>query len=336
MGKARHELTLGDQRQLRQLQLPRLPVLIQRSGPEGWRAFLNFFGATIRNDNTRTAYLRAVCQFLEGCEASGIHELRDIEPFMVGSYVSHLQKSEDGGHGLSKSSVKQKLAAVRRFLDHLVVAQVIPANPALSVRGPRLKVRKGKSPHLKLEQLQELLESIDRTALAGKRDFAWLTLAATAWCRVSALVGLTVADYWHEGKRSFIRVQEKGGEDDGRMPVHHKAQEALDELIEAARIADESRSPIFQSVTRSGEYTGRGLRRERVWDMVRRRARQAGVNPKLCCHSLRATGITLYLEAGGDLKRASDRAHHADTRTTKLYDHSDEDVTLEDVELVQF
>ena len=70
--------------------------------------------------------------------------------------------------------------------------------------------------------------------------------------------------------------------------------------------------------------------------MVRRRARLAGLSEAISCHSFRATGITLYLLAGGDLERAQARAHHADSRTTKLYDHSDYGVTLEDVELVQF
>lgn len=323
-------LAVGDRRKLVQLGVERLPALVQRAGPDAWRAFLDFFGATIENDNTRAAYLRAVCHFLAAAENSGITELRSIEAFMVGAYVQHLRKT-----GQSKPSVKQKLAAIRKFFDHLVVAQVIPVNPALSVRGPKLKVRKGKSPVLSLEQLQQLLSAIDRSTLVGKRDFAWLTLAATSWCRVSALVDLLVRDYEHSGKRSFIHVDEKGGEED-RMPVHHKAQEALDELLAAAGIADTNDVPLFQSVDRHGRYTGRALRRERVWEMVRRRARQAGVDANLCCHSFRATGITLYLLAGGELERAQSRAHHADSRTTKLYDHSDYDVTLEDVELVQF
>ena len=46
-------LAPGDRRQLKQLQLEALPELVQRAGPQGWRAFLNFFGATIENDNTR-------------------------------------------------------------------------------------------------------------------------------------------------------------------------------------------------------------------------------------------------------------------------------------------
>ena len=52
------------------------------------------------------------------------------------------------------------------------------------------------------------------------------------------------------GKRSFIHIEEKGGKAD-RMPAHHKAQEALDEYLKAAKL-EGTHSPIFQSLTRAG------------------------------------------------------------------------------------
>ena len=328
-------LSSGERRQLRQLGIADFPALIQRLGPQGWRAFLDFFSASIPNQNTKRAYLRAVWEFLERCEDSGIEELVHIEPFMVGAYVEHLGKPKDaGGLGLSKASVKLKLAAIRSFFDHLVVHQVLPKSPALSVRGPKLKVRKGKTPVLSLEDFQKLTEAIDTSTLVGKRDFAWLTVAFTSWCRVSAVTALRLKDYEHSGKRSFLHVEEKGGEVD-RMPIHHKAQDALDELVAAAGLTDKD-APLFQSVDRSGAYTGRQLLRNKAWEMVRRRARQAGVPENICTHTFRASGITEFIRAGGRIERAQRRAHHADSRTTKLYDHSDDDVTLEDIELVQF
>jgi len=50
----------AERHQLAKLGVAALPVLVQRAGPEGWRAVLNFFGASIENDNTRAAYLKAV------------------------------------------------------------------------------------------------------------------------------------------------------------------------------------------------------------------------------------------------------------------------------------
>ncbi len=321
----------AERHQLAKLGVAALPALVRRAGPEGWRAFLNFFGASIENDNTRAAYLKAVCEFLDECAGSGIERLEDIEPFIVGAYVQHLQKVR----GLSKPTVKLKLAALRRFFDHLVVNQVLSRSPADAVRGPKVQISKGKTPVLDREQLQRLLDSIDRSTLVGKRDYAWLTLAGSSWCRVSALSKLRVRDYEHSGKCSFIRVEEKGGKVD-KMPVHHKAQEALDAYLEAAGLDGAKESPIFQSVTRDGALTGRALGRNKVWEMVRRRAKAAGLPENLCCHTFRGTGITLFLQAGGKLERAQVIAHHADSRTTKMYDHSDLDVTLEDIELVQF
>ncbi len=325
-----------DQRELLQLGVESFPVLIQRAGKQGWRAFLNFFGAEIENDNTRAADLKAVCEFLEQCDQSGITELKQIEPFMVGAYLKHLRtKGGRNGTGLGKPSVKLKLAGLRKFFDHFVVNQVIPSSPALSVRGPKLKIEKGKTPVLSLEDFQNLVGSIDRSTLVGKRDYAWLVLAFTSWCSVSALEGLAVRDYEHSGKRSFIRVEEKGSKSD-RKPVHHKAQEAVDELLVAAAIGDDKKSPIFQSVNRDGTYSGRPFRRNKVWEMVRRRAKQAEVSENICCHTFRGTGITEFRRAGGDIKVAQKRANHADPRTTAVYDRSEDDETLEDVELVQF
>ena len=148
-----------------------------------------------------------------------------------------------------------------------------PPSPAHAVRGPKVQVGKGKTRVLTREELQQMLDAIDRSSLVGKRDYAWLTLAASSWCRVSALSKLVIKDYEHSGKRSFIHIEEKGGKVD-RMPVHHKAQEALDDYIAAAGF-EEADSPIFQSLTRSGELSGRALVRNKVWEMVRRRAKQA-------------------------------------------------------------
>jgi len=138
----------AERQQLAKLGVAALPALVQRAGPEGWRAFLNFFGDSIENDNTRAAYLKAVREFLEECDESGLEELADIEPFIVGAYVQHLQKVKE----LSKPTVKLKLAALRRFFDHLVVNQVLPKSPADAVRGPKVQVGRGKTSVLDREQ----------------------------------------------------------------------------------------------------------------------------------------------------------------------------------------
>jgi hypothetical protein len=54
----------------------------------------------------------------------------------------------------------------------------------------------------------------------------------------------------------------------------------------------------------------------------------------LGCHVFRATGITAYLEAGGTLENAQAMAAHESPRTTKLYDRTGDEITLDEVERI--
>src|SRR3954447_18348115 len=132
-----------------------VPTAIAGAGDHAARRFLEFFAATIRNKNTRMAYYRAAYSFFAWLEQRGITELVDIEPLHVAAYVEALQETA------AKPTVKQHLAAVRMLFDWLVVGQVLAANPAHAVRGPKYVVRLGKTPVLTEEQARRLIESID-------------------------------------------------------------------------------------------------------------------------------------------------------------------------------
>src|SRR5438477_12208245 len=68
--------------------------------------------------------------------------------------------------------------------------------------------------------------------------------------------------------------------------------------------------------------------------IIWRRARNAGIETELGCHSFRATGITVYLTNGGLLEHAQQMAAHESARTTKLYDRRNDKVTLDEVEKI--
>ena len=61
--------------------------------------------------------------------------------------------------------------------------------------------------------------------------------------------------------------------------------------------------------------------------MIRRRAKAAGIETTIGCHTFRATGITAYLENGGTLEHAQQIAAHESPRTTKLYDRTNDQIT---------
>lgn len=304
-----------------------IPPVIHSAGRNASRRFLEFFTAQIRNRNTREAYHRALVDFLAWSTDHGCR-LEQIEPILVAAYVEYL------GTIYMPPTVKQHLAAIRMCFDWLVTGQVIPSNPAASVRGPKYVVKRGKTPVLSADEARQLLDSIDCATVVGLRDRALIGTMIYTFARVSAVVNMRVEDYYQLGKRSWIRLHEKGGKFH-EVPAHHKAEEFLDAYLHKAGIATESTSPLFRSASgRGGRLTERGLTRQDALRMVKRRIRAAGLSQRVCCHTFRATGITAYLENGGTVEKAQQIAGHESPRTTKLYDRTHDEITLDEVERI--
>ncbi len=290
-----------------------------------WR-FLEFFTANIRNPNTRAAYAQAVRQFSAWCDRHKL-QLRDLTPFLVSAYI------EDLGKVREKPTVKQHLAAIRMLFDWLVIGQVMPSNPASSVRGPKHVVKRGKTPVLTPEEARTLLDAIDAETIAGLRDRAIIAMMVFSFARVGAVVGMDVEDFFPQGKRYWFRLHEKGGKRH-EVPAHHKAEEYLDAYIAAAGIGNATGTPLFRTLDRRRCLTERWLSRRELLGMVKRRAAQAGIATSTCCHTFRATGITAYLLNGGTIERAAAIANHESTRTTQLYNRVDDAISLDEIERI--
>lgn len=138
----------------------------------------------------------------------------------------------------------------------------------------------------------------------------------------------------HKGRRWWVRLHEKGGKRH-EMPAHHKLEAFLDEYIRAAGIGGDAKGAFFRSAAgRTGTLTEAPMHRVDAWRMVQRRAAELGTKVKIGCHTFRATGITAYLEAGGTLENAQAMAAHESPRTTKLYDRTGDEITLDEVERI--
>jgi len=303
-----------------------VPVLFRDAGEQAWLKFIEFFTARIRNRNTREAYARAARQFSEWCVAHRL-TLHQLSPFLVAAYI------EDLGAAYARPTVKQHLAVLRMLFDFLVVGQVVPSNPAASVRGPKHVVKRGKTPVLTAEEARTLLDSITTDTLAGMRDRALIAVMVYSFARVSAALGMNVEDYFQQGKRWWFRLYEKGGKRH-EVPAHHNAESYVDAYLQAARIADEPKGALFRTSDRQGQLTSTRMTRNDALRMVKRRARKAGLPASVCCHSFRATGITVYLHNQGSLEHAQAIAGHESPRTTKLYDRTSDQISLDEIEKI--
>ena len=268
---------------------------------QGQERFWEFFGGSLRNRNTRLAYVTAAYRFADWCAARGL-----------------------------------TLAALRQLFDWLVVGQVIPTNPATAIHGPKHVVKTGKTPVLTAAETRSLLDRIDTTTLIGLRDRVLIGVMTYAFARVSAALAMRVADYYTQGKRSYFRLHEKGGKF-LVVPAHHTAQAYMDAYVARADLAADPRGPLFRSAGAwrgRDQLTRRPLDRAAAWQMIKRRAKTAGLPGQICAHSFRGTGITEYLRAGGTLETAARIAGHESTRTTQLYNRLQDEVSLDEIERI--
>ena len=196
-----------------------VPAIFLRS-ERGSKRFWEFFTANIRNRNTRRAYFIAVSKFSAWCEK---HKLivESVQPIHVAAYIEQTMTTH------SKPTVKQHLAAIRMLFDWLVTGQMMPLNPAHSVRGPRHSVKKGKTSVLSAEEMRVLLDSIDTSKLIGLRDRALIGLMGYTFARVGAVIGMKVEDYYIQNRRGWVRLHEKGGKVN-ELPCHHNLEVFLD------------------------------------------------------------------------------------------------------------
>ena len=306
-----------------------VPALVSQAGERAGLRFLEFFTANIRNPNTRRAYARAASEFLTWCVDVGVPDLAAVAPLHVATWI------ELQGQTLAAPSVKQRLAAIRHLFDWLVVGQVMPHNPAASVRGPSHTSRTGKTPVLDPSEARQLLDSIDVSTPAGLRDRALIALMVFSFARIGAALTMKVEDVYTQNRRLWVRLREKGGKQHA-MPCHHSLEAYLHSYLEGTGIDSDATGPLFRTIRRgTGQLSPNALPQANAHAMVRRRALAAGIKTLIGNHTFRATGITAYLKNGGSLENAAAMANHASTRTTQLYDRRRDEISLDEIERVR-
>ena len=306
-----------------------VPALVAQLGDAAAWRYVEFFTAHIRNPNTRRAYARACGRFLGWCEQRGL-PFPAVRPFDVAAYIEALQQE------VTAPSVKQQLAAIRMLCDWLVVGQVIPSNPASSVRGPKHVVRTGKTPVLEGAEWRRLIDAIPTESVRDLRDRALIATLTYSFARIGAALAMRVEDLRPQGAGWVLRLHEKGGKHHV-MPAHHALAEAVHAYIAAAGIGEDRKGWLFRTAKghNADLLADLPLRQVDAWRMIRKRALMAGIATPLGNHTFRATGITAYLLNGGTLEHAQTMAAHESPRTTKLYDRTKERLTQDEIERIR-
>jgi site-specific recombinase XerD len=301
------------------------PSALDTLGPAARFAWEEFFLGRCRNRHTRTAYARAVRQFLAWTEKKGTPVER-ITPGMVGQYLDQLS--------VSPPSKKLVLAALRGFFDALVLRHVLILNPAACVRAERYEVIEGRTPEITADQARTLLASIETSNRIGLRDKLIIATLIYTAARAGAVSKLKRKDLKHDGSQFILCFGEKGGKL-REIPVRHDLEILLLEWLNVCPEISLPDAPLFQTAEgRTGIFTGLAMSGTDIWRMVKKRLLLAGLPAHLSPHSFRVATITDLLNQGVPLGDCQYLAGHSDPRTTRLYDRRPKKVTRSLVERI--
>src|SRR5213082_2445735 len=313
---------------------------------------------TVKNSSPHTVsnYGKDLRQFLEFVSPPGATPtaLRQVDHGMIREFVSHLHD-----HGLEKSSIARKLAALRSFFKYCVREGKLKESPARLVPTPKLPKRIPSV--LSAEEMNGFLNQIggagdsgpgeraiyrtrallpptssakpkhepDRATQAEeglllRRDRALLELLYAAGLRVSELTGLNLTDM--EQKERILRVRGKGRKE-RIVPYGAKAQDALEkywplreQLLEQTVRTGGRPEPHAEAVFLN--YSGRRLTSRSVGRILKKYVRIANVNWDLHPHSLRHAFATHLLADGADLRAIQELLGHQSLSTTQKYTHA--------------
>ena len=176
------------------------------------------------------------------------------------------------------------------LFDWLVAGQVVPCNPARSVRSPKHVVKNGKTPVLSAEEARRLLDGIDLPTLAGQRNRAPIGVLVFRFARIAVAISMRVADDCTQGDGPSPAPREGGRYN--VVPVHPPGQETEGAYLEAAELVEDQKGSLFRNcaVGRQDRLEDRAMSRATAPRMNKRRARQAGLLGETCAHSFRGTG----------------------------------------------
>ena len=207
-----------------------------------------------------------------------------VQPLLVAAWVE-LQTRQHAA-----PTAKLRLAALRHLFAWLVTGQIIPTNPAASVRGPAHHVRKGATSVLGGAEARLRLDTINTTTPIGLRDRALIGLMVYSFAWVGVARAMRVEDVFSQNRRLWVRLREKGGKRH-EMPRRHTLKGYLHAYLDGAGIAGDAKGALFRTIRRRiGQLSQTALPQANAYLMVQRRSLAAGIQTQVGNHSFRATG----------------------------------------------
>jgi integrase/recombinase XerD len=264
------------------------------------------------SENYQLSTHRSLSEFAQWCATrKKINHARGVTLPVMSEYLADRKRA-----GLSASSIKLIVVALKIFFRFLAAKAIIERDPAEGLALPRIERYLPET--LNELQVEQFLETIDTKAAHGLRDRAIIELLYASGLRISELANARLENFNFEER--IVRVTGKGNKT-RLVPVGRKACEALAAYLSAERptlVKSRSGSEIFLS------ERGTKLTTARIWQIVKKHGQRAGLEKNVYPHLLRHSFATHLLGNGADLRIIQEMLGHADISTTQVYTHVDQ------------
>ena len=261
---------------------------------------------------TLEAYRRDVERLVDYVRTKGGTSPVDITSRMLREFVYHLKDV-----GLSPSSIRRNISAVRTYFRFLLADGAVTRDPSERLETPK---RWRTLPEvLTVAEIEKLLAAPTLDDPLAFRDRAMLELAYGAGLRVSEWITLGTRDVLLEDK--LVRVFGKGSKE-RLVPIGRSAIGAVATYIRELRPRLERNGAGGKGILFLNAR-GSPLTRMGAWKILRRYVERAGIEKTVSPHTLRHSFATHLLEGGADLRAVQEMLGHADISTTQIYTHVD-------------
>ena len=268
--------------------------------------------------HTVAAYRQDLTRYLTWLIARGITDPEEIAPADIIAYQAEITGGDIDHPALAPASVARAVVAIRALHAFAFAEGLVTHNAAAEINPPSPGKRLPKG--LSIDEVQRLLDAVDRDSWVGLRDAALLELLYGTGARIGEVVALDVDDLTRVlgDPEASLRLIGKGDRE-RLVPLGSYARAAVEAWLVRGRpvvlASARQSSPALLLNTR-----GRRLSRQSAWAIMQYRARMAGLTTSAVSpHSLRHSFATHLLDGGADVRVVQEFLGHASVTTTQIY-----------------
>ncbi len=262
--------------------------------------------------NTVEAYERDIRKmasfFLNKNEKIKINSVK-YEDFQ--DYLAYLNEEK-----IKARSQSRIISSIRSFYKFLTIEKLVKVNPSELLESP--KTGKKLPEFLTIQEVNDLVNEIDRSNSEGERNLAILEVLYGCGLRVSELIELKISEiYWKEG---FIRIIGKGNKE-RLVPLGKVASKHLKIYINEVRVHKKIEEEYIDHVFIN--KNGGKISRVMIFKIIKKLTAKAGIKKNISPHTLRHSFATHLVEGGADLRAVQEMLGHQSITTTEIYTHLD-------------